>query len=96
VFSGLIVAETCRFFPLWEIIEITQKPLGESAESISSVKTNSSPHQSSGCIMLTDHPRKGAGIDLLRRSPRGPMDRTGPAAGPAWRRLRPPLERRPS
>jgi hypothetical protein len=36
VFSGVIAAEKCRFSPFWEIVEITQKPLGEPAESLSS------------------------------------------------------------
>ena len=42
MFSGVIVAEKCRFSPFCEIVETTQKSLGESAEYLSNVTTNCS------------------------------------------------------
>jgi hypothetical protein len=40
VFFSLIAAENGRFSPFWEIVETAQQPLGEPAESLSSVRTN--------------------------------------------------------
>ena len=40
MFSRVIVAEKCRFSPFWEIVETTQQPLGEPAESLPSGRTN--------------------------------------------------------
>ena len=42
MFSGVIVAEKCRFFPFWEIVGPLRMPLGEPPESLSSVRWNGS------------------------------------------------------